>query len=76
MNRQHFSHWLTFATTCCITVILVAGCAGQAEPPEPVFEDIIVTAHKRQPNIMDVPISITAVTGAEIEASGIFDTFD
>ncbi len=42
---------------------------------EPVFEEITVTAQKRVQNIMDVPIAVTAVTGAEIEASGIFDVF-
>jgi outer membrane receptor protein involved in Fe transport len=43
---------------------------------ETVFEEIIVTAQKRQQNIMDVPIAVTAITGAEIEASGIKDIFD
>ena len=42
---------------------------------EPVFEEITVTAQKRVQNIMDVPIAVTAVTGAEIEASGLFDVF-
>ncbi len=41
-----------------------------------VFEEIVVTAQKREQNIMDVPIAVTAVSGAEIDASGIKDVFD
>lgn len=41
-----------------------------------VFEEIVVTAQKREQNIMDVPVAVTAVTGADIDASGIKDVFD
>jgi iron complex outermembrane receptor protein len=40
------------------------------------LEEIVVTAQKREQNIMDVPVAITAVTGAQIEASGIKDMID
>ncbi len=41
-----------------------------------VLEEITVVAQKREQNIMDVPVAITAVTGAQIEASGIKDMID
>ena len=41
-----------------------------------VFEEIIVTAQKRDQNIMEVPVAVTAVTGQQIQASGIKDMFD
>ncbi len=40
------------------------------------LEEIVVVAQKREQNIMDVPVAITAVTGAQIEASGIKDMID
>jgi len=41
------------------------------------LEEIVVTSKvKGSQNIMDVPVAITAVTGAQIEASGIKDMFD
>lgn len=40
------------------------------------LEEIVVTAQKREQNIMDVPVAITAVTGAQIQESGIKDMFD
>jgi outer membrane receptor protein involved in Fe transport len=47
-----------------------------AQDDEPLLEEIVVVAQKREQNIMDVPVAITAVTGAQIEASGIKDVFD
>ena len=41
-----------------------------------VFEEIVVRAQKRDQNIMEVPVAVTAVTDAEIQASGIKDVFD
>jgi len=41
------------------------------------LEEIIVTSKvKGEQNVMDVPVAITAVTGAQIEASGIKDMID
>ncbi len=41
-----------------------------------IFEEIVVRAQRRDQNIMEVPVAVTAVTGAQIEASGITDMFD
>ena len=41
-----------------------------------ILEEVIVTAQKREQNIQDVPIAITAFTGAQMEALGITESFD
>ena len=41
-----------------------------------VLEEITVTATKRESSMQDVPISISAVTGADLEAAGIEDFDD
>ena len=42
-----------------------------AVPAAAQLEEIVVVAQKREQNIMDVPVAITAVTGAQLEESGI-----
>ena len=41
-----------------------------------LLEEIVVVAQKREQNIMDVPVAITALSGAQIEASAIKDMYD
>ena len=41
-----------------------------------VLEEVVVTAQKREQNIQDVPIAITAFTGAQMEALGVTQSFD
>ena len=47
-------------------------------PSQPVFaqdgaalEELVVTARKREENVLEVPLSITALTADNIEAKGI-----
>ncbi|WP_129778393.1 TonB-dependent receptor [Peristeroidobacter soli] len=40
------------------------------------LEQVIVTAQRREQNLQDVPIAVTAVTGAMVEARGIRTTDD
>ena len=41
-----------------------------------VLEEVIVTAQKRAQSVQDIPISITAISGAQLEQSVIVDVFD
>jgi outer membrane receptor protein involved in Fe transport len=47
-----------------------------AQEQTSLLEEIVVVAQKREENIMDVPVSITAISGAQIEASAIKDMYD
>lgn len=55
-----------------------AQAQGRAERPGAADEGdvIVVTAQRRAENLQDVPISITALTGEAMEASGVQDTRD
>ena len=51
-----------------IAFVLSAPCVGEA-----VLEEVTVTAQKREESIQDVPISITAFSGEQIDALNISD---
>ncbi|MDH4126314.1 MAG: TonB-dependent receptor [Gammaproteobacteria bacterium] len=60
------------APTAWVCGLALFAQAGQAA----VLEEITVTATKRATGIQDVPISISAVTGTELENAGIEDFDD
>ena len=41
-----------------------------------IFEEIVVTVQRREQSLMDVPVAVSAISGAQIEAAGIKDMFD
>ena len=49
-----------------------ATAAGAA----PVLEELVVTAQRREQNLQDVPITVSAVTGATARALGVASTTD
>jgi outer membrane receptor protein involved in Fe transport len=54
-----------------------AGTSVLAQDDEPaMIDEIIVQSQRRDQSLSDVPLSVTLVSGAEIEASGIKDMFD
>ena len=64
-------------------VLLPVAAAGlafsstvSAQDDAAIFEEIVVVAQKRAQNIMEVPVAVTSVSGAEIAAAGIKDVFD
>ena len=60
------------ATTCSTAAL--AQATIQADPPVPAAEDaneIIVTAQKREQRIEDVPVTVTAFTGARMAQIGV-----
>ena len=58
-------------------MLLAAPAIAQNQSGDSALEEIIVISKSRGAvNVMDEPIAITAVTGAQIEASGIKDVFD
>lgn len=62
----------TSLVLCCGPVMAQTQTQTQAGPQtENRLEDIVVTAQKRSQNLQDVPISVAAITGDTIAASGV-----
>ena len=53
-----------------------ASTAGKHNEPSSQLEEVVVTAEKRAEHVQDIPISLTALSGAELEQQGIMDTAD
>ena len=69
------------STTCgAIASFLIIPFAGFVAPTASAqmaaLEEIVVTARKREESIQDVPLSITAFTGEELERGGFVDLED
>lgn len=58
---------------------LAASPGGQAQAPKPsaddgaLLEEVIVTAQRREQQLIDVPLSVTALRGEELEKLGALD---
>ena len=60
-----------------VAASIAAGSAvAQDEKEDAVLEEIVVFATKRAENILDVPVAVSALSGAQIEQAGIKDVFD
>lgn len=56
-----------------VAMLLVTGAGAQEQ--ESFFEEIVVTAQKREQGLQDVPISISVLTGDKFQEAGI-ETLD
>ncbi len=52
------------------------GAINVAQAAEDVLEEVVVTARKREESLLEVPLSITAITAADIDAKGITEFAD
>jgi len=69
----------TLLATGCLTALLPAPMVFAQSTPEgggSVLEEILVTAQKRQENMQDVPIAVTALSADTLQKAGVTDTFD
>lgn len=57
---------------------LVLACCGLMVPAAhaQMLEEIMVTAQKREQNLQEVPVAVSAFTGDKLEQAGIKDMFD
>ena len=62
----------TDAGRCCMLAFAVLAC-GAAAAQDVLIEEIVVTAQKREQNIQDVPVAVTAYSGHYLQESGIKD---
>lgn len=59
-----------------IGLALAAASISFSASAQNVLEEIVVVAQKREQNLQDVPIAITAFTGAQMNALGVSESFD
>lgn len=66
-----------------LTAAAVGGAVGLSGPvfaqgvsDEPLFDEITVTAKKREQSIYEVPVAVSAFSGEEIQSQGITDLTD
>lgn len=73
-------HLVSSFVGCAATVTTSLTCppAAAQEPAVAVgaLEEIVVSARRREENVQDVPISITAYSGAQLEQLGVEDLAD
>ena len=62
---------LRAVSVLALTTALAAGAASAQE-----VEEVIVTANKREEALIDVPLAVTAIGGAQVKASGVRDLRD
>ena len=73
MQPRFLSIFVAFAL---VAVPAGFGLVGTAQADEHVLEEVVVTARKREENLLEVPVSITAITAADIDAKGITEFAD
>ncbi|NCF20814.1 MAG: hypothetical protein GWP63_21500, partial [Haliea sp.] len=58
--------------TIPLTLLASALCLPPATViADSMLEEVVVTAQKREQNLQDVPIAVTAFTGAQMNAFGV-----
>ena len=63
-------------STKFISLLAATFCAAAVYAQELVIEEVIVTATKRAESAQDIPLSISAFTGAQLEEAGVKDIRD
>jgi outer membrane receptor protein involved in Fe transport len=71
MTKQYCVKRALAALGCC-TAMMSTVWAQVAPPPEEL-QEIVVTAEKRESTVQKTPISITAISGADLQAQGLSD---
>ena len=81
ISRRKFPRLMDCALAACGAAVALPadaqdGAAGAEAARTLVLQEVVVTARRREETLRDVPIAITAVTGAELEMRGAPDLTD
>jgi iron complex outermembrane recepter protein len=71
MNQQYCVKHALAALGCCTA--LTGAVWAQLAPPSQELQEIVVTAEKRESTVQKTPISITAISGVDLQAAGLSD---
>lgn len=66
--------WKGVTTSALVASLIPAACIPPADAQ--VIEEIVVTASLRQESLQDVPMAISAFTGASLEDAGVMNYLD
>jgi iron complex outermembrane receptor protein len=66
----------TLAAAIALALAMAAPVSAQETSTDGGLEEIVVTAQRREEKLQDVPVAITALSAADIEARGIGSTRD
>lgn len=70
MKTQNMLRIVLMGGAACIGLLSAAPAFAQTSPNVSVDDDIVVTARRREESVRDVPTSVSAVSGAQMEAIG------
>jgi iron complex outermembrane receptor protein len=71
MKKQYSVKQVLAALGCCTAM---SGTVwAQLAPPSQELQEIVVTAEKRESTVQKTPISITAISGSDLQAQGLSD---
>jgi outer membrane receptor protein involved in Fe transport len=71
MRKQYCVKGALAALGCC--TVLTSTVWAQSAPPSQELQEIVVTAEKRESTVQKTPISITAISGSDLQAQGLSD---
>jgi iron complex outermembrane recepter protein len=71
MTKQYCVKRALAALGCCTA--LISTVWAQIAPPREELQEIVVTAEKRESTVQKTPISITAISGSDLQAQGLSD---
>jgi iron complex outermembrane receptor protein len=71
MTKQYCVKRALAAFGCCTA--LTSMVWAQSAPPSQELQEIVVTAEKRESTVQKTPISMTAISGSDLQAQGLSD---